>query len=122
VAAVGREGEAMVKLECIIRPERYEDVRAALDDCGMTGLTVTEVRGCGAQRGYQIRDREPEYALRLQPKMKLEVVLHAERLEEAIQAVLAAAATGEPGDGKLFVIPVADAVRIRTGDRGKRAI
>lgn len=112
----------MTRLECIIRPERYEEVRAALDDCGVTGLTVTEVRGSGTQRGYSAHYGSPEYLLRLQPKMKLEIVLPDDRVEETVAAVLAAARTGEPGDGKVFVIPVTDVVRIRTGERGEGAV
>ncbi|MFN3652990.1 MAG: P-II family nitrogen regulator [Armatimonadota bacterium] len=112
----------MVKLECIIRPERFEDVSAALMDLDLVGMTSTEVRGCGRQRGYVERYRGMEYQVRLLPKMRLEVVVPDDRVPEAIQAIQSAARTGEVGDGKIFLQRIDDAVRIRTGERGEDAL
>lgn len=112
----------MVKVECIIRPERFEDVNAALTDMGITGLTTNEVRGCGRQRGYVERYRGMEYQVRLLPKMKVELVVPDERVEEVVTAIRDAAQTGEVGDGKIFLSRVDDAIRIRTGERGEAAL
>jgi len=112
----------MTKIECIIRPERFEDVNAALSDLGVVGMTTSEVRGCGRQRGYVERYRGMEYQVRLLPKMKLEMVLRDEQVEEVVRAIQDAARTGEVGDGKVFLSRIDDAVRIRTGERGQDAL
>src|SRR5438128_9056280 len=112
----------MTKIECIIRPERFEEVNAVLTDMGIVGMTTSEVRGCGRQRGYVERYRGMEYQVRLLPKVKLEVVVPDERREEVIDAILAAARTGEVGDGKIFLSKIDEAIRIRTGDRGDAAL
>ena len=112
----------MTKIECIIRPERFEDVNAALADLGVVGMTTSEVRGCGRQRGYVERYRGMEYQVRLLPKMKLELVVRDEQVDEVVQAILDSGRTGEVGDGKIFLTRVDDAIRIRTGDRGERAL
>lgn len=112
----------MIRLECIIRPERFDDVYAALEDLGVTGITVTEVRGCGRQRGYRERQRMGEYQLRLLPKIKLELVVEDARAPAVQQTLLEAARTGEIGDGKIFAWRIDDAVRIRTGERGEAAL
>jgi nitrogen regulatory protein P-II 1 len=112
----------MVKVECIIRPERFEDVNAALADLGIVGLTTSEVRGCGRQRGYVERYRGMEYQVRLLPKMKLEVVVRDEQVDDVVGAILEAGRTGEVGDGKIFLSRIDDAIRIRTGDRGEAAL
>lgn len=112
----------MIKIECIIRPERFEDVNAALGDLGITGMTTSEVRGCGRQRGYVERYRGMEYQVRLLPKMKLEVVVRDEQVEDAIRAIQDSGRTGEVGDGKIFLTRIEDAIRIRTGDRGEAAL
>ena len=112
----------MQKIEAVIRPERLDDVKTALDEIGLHGITVTEVRGAGQQRGYVHRYRGAEYRVNLLEKVKLETVVSDEQLEEAIDAIIKAGRTGEVGDGKIFVIPVGDAVRVRTGDRGAAAI
>jgi nitrogen regulatory protein P-II 1 len=116
------QGDVMQKIEAVIRPERLDDVKTALDEIGLHGITVTEVRGAGQQRGYVHRYRGAEYRVNLLEKVKLETVVSDEQLEEAIDAIIKAGRTGEVGDGKIFVIPVGDAVRVRTGDRGAAAI
>jgi nitrogen regulatory protein P-II 1 len=112
----------VTKIEAIIRPERLEEVKAALDEIGITGLTVVEVRGSGKQRGYVHRYRGAEYRVNLLDKMRVETVVADSQLDQAIEVIVNAARTGEVGDGKIFLIPVADAVRVRTGERGEAAI
>jgi nitrogen regulatory protein P-II 1 len=114
--------EPMTKIECIIRPERFEDVNAALSDLGIVGMTTSEVRGCGRQRGYVERYRGIEYQVRLLPKMKLELVVPDGQVEQVVAAIREAGRTGEVGDGKIFLSRVDDAVRIRTGERGEAAL
>jgi nitrogen regulatory protein PII len=112
----------MTKIECIIRPVRFEDVNAALEDVGVIGLTVTEIRGCGRQRGYVERYRGMEYQVRLLPKMKLELVVRDSQVDQVLETIVAAARTGEVGDGKIFLSRIEEAVRIRTGERGEAAL
>jgi nitrogen regulatory protein P-II 1 len=112
----------MTKIECIIRPERFEDVNAALTDLGIVGMTTSEVRGCGRQRGYVERYRGMEYQVRLLPKMKVELVVADAQVQEVVQAITDAGRTGEVGDGKIFLTRIDDAVRIRTGERGEAAL
>lgn len=109
----------MKKVEAIIRPDRLQAVQDALDSLGASGLTVTEVLGCGAQRGYTESYRGTKVNISLQRKIKVEVVVNSSSVESVIKAIASAAQTGEVGDGKIFVIPVDDAVRIRTGERGE---
>ena len=112
----------MTKIECIIRPERFEEVNAMLNDMGIVGMTTSEVRGCGRQRGYVERYRGMEYQVRLLPKMKLELVVPDARAEEVVNAIMQSGRTGEVGDGKIFLSRIDDAVRIRTGERGEAAL
>jgi nitrogen regulatory protein PII len=112
----------MTKIECIIRPERFDDVNAALTELGISGMTTTEVRGCGRQRGYVERYRGMEYRVRLLPKMKLEIVVRDEQAADVIRAVTDSGRTGEVGDGKVFLSRIDDVVRIRTGERGEAAL
>ncbi|MCA1597352.1 MAG: P-II family nitrogen regulator [Chloroflexi bacterium] len=112
----------MKKVECIIRPQRLEDVKNALDEVGVFGLTVTEVRGCGQQKGVTERYRGIEYTVTLLPKVKVEMVITDEQVEPAIEAISRAARTGEIGDGKIFVLDVLEAVRIRTQERASSAL
>jgi nitrogen regulatory protein P-II 1 len=112
----------MIKLEAIIRPDRMEEVKAALDEIGIMGITVTDVRGSGRQRGYVQHYRGAEYAVSLLDKVKIETILPDAKVEEAVAAIQAAARTGEVGDGKIFLYPVADAIRVRTGERGEGAV
>jgi nitrogen regulatory protein P-II 1 len=112
----------MKKIEAIIRPEKLESVRTALAEIGIIGLTVTEVSGRGRQRGISLQWRVGEYRVELLPKIKIETVVLDEDLGKAINAIVRKARTGERGDGKIFVLPVETAVRIRTGDEGESAI
>ena len=112
----------MVKIEAVIRPERLDDVKAGLDEIGIHGITVQEARGAGQQRGYVHRYRGAEYRVNLLDKVKLETVVPDAQVDEAVKAIVAAARTGEVGDGKIFVMPVSEAVRVRTGERGETAI
>ncbi|MFQ6041933.1 MAG: P-II family nitrogen regulator [Candidatus Poribacteria bacterium] len=112
----------MKKLECIIRPFKLEDVKEALDSLGIHGMTVTEVKGFGRQRGQTELYRGSEYAIEFLPKLKIEIVVTDDIVDEAVEAILQAANTGKIGDGKIFVIPVEEAIRIRTGERGDGAL
>ena len=111
-----------MKLEAIIRPERLEAVRTALDEIGLVGITIIEVRGHGKQRGYTQRYRGAEYAVTLLPKVKIEIVVDDDAVDDVVDTIVAAARTGEVGDGKVFVLPIEDAIRIRTDERGESAI
>ena len=112
----------MTRIECIIRPERLEDVNAALTELGVVGMTTMEVRGCGRQRGFVERYRGMEYQVRLLPKLMLQVVVDDAQTDAVVDAIIQAARTGEVGDGKIFLTHIDDAVRIRTGERGKAAL
>jgi nitrogen regulatory protein P-II 1 len=112
----------MKKIEAIIRPEKLESVRTALAEIGIIGMTVTEVSGRGRQRGISLQWRVGEYRVELLPKIKIETVVLDEDLGKAMNAIVRKARTGERGDGKIFVLPVDSAVRIRTGDEGESAI
>jgi nitrogen regulatory protein P-II 1 len=108
----------MRKVEAIIRPDRLQAVQDALDTLGASGVTITEVLGCGHQRGYTESYRGTRANISLQRKVKIEVVIPDGRAEGVVEAIAGAARTGEVGDGKIFVLPVEEAVRIRTGERG----
>lgn len=112
----------MKRIEAVVRVNRLEAVKQALEEAGIAGLTVEPVRGYGRQFGQTDKYRGSTYALNLIPKMRLEVVVVDEDVEPAIAAIVEAAGTGEIGDGKIFVCPVLDAVRIRTGERGDDAL
>ncbi len=112
----------MKKIEAIIQPFKLEDAKEALKGIGIDGMTVTEVRGHGRQKGHKEVYRGQEYQVDLLPKVKLEMVVPAGRVEEVIKTVVAAARTGKIGDGKIFVYDVAEAVRIRNEDRGETAL
>ena len=112
----------MKKIEAIIQPHKLEQVKEALKAIGIDGMTVTEVRGHGRQKGHKEIYRGMEYQVDLLPKMKVEMVVPADRAEEVIEVVMQAARSGKIGDGKVFVYDVADAVRIRNGDRGEGAL
>jgi nitrogen regulatory protein P-II 1 len=112
----------MKKIEAIIKPFKLDEVKDALQELGVTGLTVTEVKGFGRQKGHTELYRGAEYVVDFLPKMKIEVVVRDELADEVVGAVLEAARTGKIGDGKVFVLPVDDAVRIRTGERGEPAL
>lgn len=112
----------MKKIEAIIREEKLEPVRKALEEIGYFGMTVSEVSGRGRQKGVPLQWRVGEYRVDLLPKLKLEVVVLDEDLPRAINVIAGKARTGEMGDGKIFVIPVETAVRVRTGETGDNAI
>ena len=112
----------MTKIEAIIRTSKLEDVKAALHDIGVEGMTVLEVRGHGRQKGHTEFYRGQEYTVDLIPKTKLELVLSDTMADKAVQAIMNAARTGKIGDGKLFVYDVAEAIRIRNDDRGDAAL
>jgi nitrogen regulatory protein P-II 1 len=112
----------MKKIEAIIKPFKLDEVREALSDIGVTGLTVTEVKGFGRQKGHTELYRGAEYVVDFLPKLKLEVVIAESLVERAMEAIITAARTGKIGDGKIFVSPVEQVVRIRTGESGEAAI
>jgi nitrogen regulatory protein P-II 1 len=112
----------MKKIEATIRPEKLEPVRSALAEMGILGMTVTEVSGRGKQRGIALQWRAGEYRVEFLPKVKIEVVVVDEDLGRALNTIVGRARTGERGDGKIFVFPVENAIRIRTGDEGNNAI
>jgi nitrogen regulatory protein PII len=112
----------MKKIEAIIKPFKLDEVREALSDIGVTGLTVTEVKGFGRQKGHTELYRGAEYVVDFLPKVKLEVVVADSLLERAMEAITNAARTGKIGDGKIFVTAVEQVVRIRTGESGEAAI
>ena len=112
----------MVKLECIIRPFKLEEVKEALSNVGVRGMTVSEVRGFGRSRGHTELYRGSEYTIEFVPKLKIEIVVAEENVDKVVEAVQSAASTGKIGDGKIFVIPIDETIRIRTGERGPAAI
>jgi nitrogen regulatory protein P-II 1 len=112
----------MKKIEAIIQPHKLEDVKEALKGIGIDGMTITEVRGHGRQKGHKEIYRGMEYQVDLLPKIKVELVVPTERLDETLSTITKSARTGKIGDGKIFVIDVADAIRIRNDDRGPAAL
>lgn len=112
----------MKLVTAIIKPFKLDDVRSALSDIGVQGLTVTEVKGFGRQKGHTELYRGAEYVVDFLPKVKLELVLTDELVDSAVEAITKAAQTGKIGDGKIFIMPVEEVVRIRTGETGADAI
>ncbi|AQR64430.1 transcriptional regulator [Aquaspirillum sp. LM1] len=112
----------MKKIEAVIKPFKLDEVREALSALGVNGLTVTEVKGFGRQKGHTELYRGAEYVVDFLPKMKIEVVLTDDRVDQAIEAILNSARTGKIGDGKIFVFDVNQVVRIRTGETGEDAV
>ena len=112
----------MKKIEAIIKPFKLDEVKDKLNEIGVKGITVTEVKGFGRQKGHTELYRGAEYTVDLLPKVKLEVVVEDSQVERAIEAILTAAKTGRIGDGKIFVSNIEEAIRIRTGERGADAI
>jgi len=113
---------AMKKIEAIVKPFKLDEVREALSELGVTGLTVTEVKGFGRQKGHTELYRGAEYVVDFLPKVKVEVVLPDALAERAIEAIVKAARTGKIGDGKIFVTTVEQVIRIRTGESGEAAV
>lgn len=112
----------MKKIEAIIKPFKLDDVREALTEMGIAGMTVTEVKGFGRQRGHTEIYRGAEYAVDFLPKVKLEIVVADDLVERAVETIIEAARSGKIGDGKIFVLPVEEVIRIRTGETGEAAV
>ena len=112
----------MKKIEAIIQPFKLDEVKTALQSIGIEGMTISEVRGHGRQKGHKETYRGQEYQVDLLPKVKIEVVVSSDRSEEVVNALCTAARSGKIGDGKVFVSDVAEAIRIRNGDRGDTAL
>ena len=112
----------MKLVTAVIKPFKLDDVRDALGEIGVQGMTVTEVKGFGRQKGHTELYRGAEYVVDFLPKVKIELVVEDEMLERAVEAIQTAAHTGRIGDGKIFIVPVEDAIRVRTGERGGDAI
>lgn len=112
----------MKRIEAIIKPFKLDEVREALSEVGINGLTVTEVKGFGRQKGHTELYRGAEYVVDFLPKIKVEIVIGDAQVEQAVDAIIKAARTGKIGDGKIFVMPVEQVVRIRTGETGEDAV
>ena len=112
----------MKQITAIVKPFKLEEVREALAEVGVTGLTVTEVKGFGRQKGHTELYRGSEYTIDFLPKVKVEIVIPDHLVSKVVETIIAAAKTGSIGDGKVFVLPVEESVRIRTGERGEEAI
>ncbi len=112
----------MKKIEAIIKPFKLEDVKEALTEIGITGMTISEVKGYGRQKGHTEVYRGAEYNVEFNPKTKIELIIDSDLVEKVMNAIQTAANTGKIGDGKIFVLPVNDVMRIRTGESGKDAI
>ena len=113
---------ALKKIEAIIKPFKLEEVKEALHEVGVEGMTVTEVKGFGRQKGHTEIYRGSEYTVDFLPKVKIEIVLPEASVQKAITAILKAAKTGKIGDGKIFVLPMDEVIRIRTEDKGEKAV
>ena len=112
----------MKKIEAVIKPFKLDDVKEALNNVGIQGMTVSEVKGYGRQKGHTEIYRGAEYAVDFIPKVKVEIVVPADRCEEVLEIIRKMAFTGKIGDGKIFVVPVEDVIRVRTGERGADAL
>ena len=112
----------MKLVTAIIKPFKMDDVRAALSDIGVQGITVTEVKGFGRQKGHKEVYRGAEYVVDFIPKIKVEIVTSDDQVEKIIETIIEAVNTGKIGDGKIFVLPVEEVVRVRTGEKGEEAI
>ncbi|EDY17486.1 nitrogen regulatory protein P-II [Chthoniobacter flavus Ellin428] len=112
----------MKKIEAIIKPFKLEEVKSALQEVGVEGMTVTEGKGFGRQKGHTEIYRGSEYTIDFLPKLKLEVILPDDMIDTAVQAIIRSAQTGKIGDGKIFILPIEDAIRIRTEEHGDGAV
>lgn len=112
----------MKKIEAIIKPFKLDDVKEALNEIGIQGMTISEVKGYGRQKGHKEIYRGAEYVVDFIPKVKIEIVVEATQADEVVKKIQNAANTGKIGDGKIFVFPVEQAIRVRTGEKGKDAI
>lgn len=109
----------MKRIECIIRPMKLDEVKIALGEIGVTGMTVSDVRGVGRQGGHHESFRGDEYVIDLPTKIKIEMIVRDEDVDDIVETVVDRARTGEPGDGKVFILPMEEAIRIRTDERGE---
>jgi len=112
----------MKKIEAIIKPFKLDDVKEALNGLGIKGMTLSEVKGYGRQKGHTEVYRGAEYVIDFLPKLKIEIIVNSEQVEPVVDAIVEAAKTGKIGDGKIFVLPVEQVVRVRTGERDQEAI
>jgi nitrogen regulatory protein P-II 1 len=112
----------MKKIECVIKPFKLDEVKEALGNLQIYGMTVSDVKGFGRQKGHTEVYRGSEYKVDFLPKTKIEIIIDDDLVDRAVEAIMEAAKTGKIGDGKIFVLPVEDVVRIRTGERGPRAV
>ena len=112
----------MKKIEAIIRHFKLDDIKTSLTEVGVEGMTITEVKGYGRQKGHTEMSRGNEYAIDFVPKVKVEVVVPADRANEVVEKIISKAQTGQMGDGKIFITDLSDVVRIRTGERGNEAV
>ena len=112
----------MKKIEAIVKPFKVDEVKEALNGIGIKGMTITEVKGYGRQKGHKEIYRGAEYVVDFIPKVKIEIVIEAERVDEVTECIRQAANTGKIGDGKIFVLPVEEVMRVRTGETGGEAI
>ncbi|MFZ5776212.1 MAG: P-II family nitrogen regulator [Thermodesulfobacteriota bacterium] len=112
----------MKKIEAIIKPFKLDEVKEALNEMGIKGMTITEVKGYGRQKGHKEIYRGAEYIVDFIPKVKLEIIVESSMAEEVVTRIRNAANTGKIGDGKIFILPVEDVIRVRTGERGNEAI
>lgn len=112
----------MKKIEAVVKPFKLDEVKEALQEIGIQGITITDVRGFGRQKGHTELYRGAEYVVDFLPKVKIEVVVEDQMVERVVEAIIQAARTGRIGDGKIFIIPVDEAIRIRTGESGANAI
>ncbi|NPB09597.1 MAG: P-II family nitrogen regulator [Thermodesulfobacteria bacterium] len=112
----------MKKIEAIIKPFKLEEVKEALAEIGIKGMTVSEVKGFGRQKGHREIYRGAEYVVDFLPKIKIELVVEADQVDRVVETIIKSARTGKIGDGKIFILPVEEAIRIRTGERGREAI
>lgn len=112
----------MKKIEAIIKPFKLDDVKDALNTIGIKGMTISEVKGYGRQKGHTEIYRGAEYVVDFLPKIKMEIIVEADQVDKVIDTIVDAARTGKIGDGKIFVLPVEEIVRVRTGERGNEAV
>ncbi len=112
----------MKKIEAIIKPFKLDDVKEALNEIGIQGMTITEVKGYGRQKGHKEIYRGAEYVVDFVPKIKIEIIVKKEQTEEVVNTICKASNTGKIGDGKIFVMPIDDVIRVRTGERGGDAL
>ncbi len=112
----------MKKIEAIIKPHKLEEVKEALNEIGIKGMTVTEVKGYGRQKGHKEIYRGAEYQVDFMPKVKIEIVIEKDQTDQVVETIVKSARTGKIGDGKIFILPVEEVIRIRTGEQGAEAI